>query len=314
MSKLYDNDNMPAFCGIHTFHSIPFQDDLKEMDYAVIGIPFDTTAVNRCGSRFAPTYVRTDASFSNHFGYNTILEVIADTVSGTDLGEISVANGYTEPSLAAIENGMEQIYKNETLSLAIGGGQICTLAELRAANKTYGPLALVHLSADRCITPCDDITDGNTISTAAKEGLFDPAKSVQLGMRGGFNSKEEADYLKDKGMKVISASTIHTQPLQETISEIVKQVGDAPCMISLDMSFLDPACAPGVDLPKGGGFSTYETRKMIRELVLALDVKALDIVNIVPMFDSAQLTTQAADGILCDAISACAKKKMNGGL
>ena len=109
MNEVFDKD-MAVFSGLHTFHNIAFRKDLKDVDYAVVGVPFDTAAANRCGARFAPMAIRSFASFSNGYGWNTNLEVLGEDVQGTDLGEIAVKNGYTTPSLTAIETGLKVIY------------------------------------------------------------------------------------------------------------------------------------------------------------------------------------------------------------
>lgn len=89
MNEVFDKD-MVVFSGLHTFHNIAFRKNLKEVDYAVVGVPFDTAAANRCGARFAPMAIRSFASFSNGYGWNSNLEVFGEDVQGTDLGEIAI--------------------------------------------------------------------------------------------------------------------------------------------------------------------------------------------------------------------------------
>ena len=135
MNEVFDKD-MAVFSGLHTFHNIAFRKDLKDVDYSVVGVPFDTAAANRCGARFAPMAIRSFASFSNGYGWNTNLEVLGEDIQGTDLGEIAVKNGYTTPSLAAIETGLKVIYDAGVTGLVLGGGQLVTLGEL---------LSLIHI-------------------------------------------------------------------------------------------------------------------------------------------------------------------------
>lgn len=308
-------ETMPRFCGVHTFHNVPFQKDLDKVDYAVVGIPFDTAAVNRCGSRFAPTMVRAEASFSNGMGWNTNLNVYAEGAEGTDYAEIDTEFGYTKPTMRMAVEALTTFYKSKTIPLVLGGGQICTLAELRAINKVYGKVALVHFTNDRSVTEHGDfIDDGNMLLQAEKENLIDLPHSIQLGVRGGYNNKAESTLFLEEGMTLLTAAAMHQMSLDEICDTIQKQVGDTPCILSLDMGFLDPAHAPGVDNPKAGGFTTYDIRTILRTIFVSLSVKSFDIVNLVPMFDSGELTTQAADGILTDVVSAIAKKKENGGL
>lgn len=303
-----------VFAGINTFHNLPYMADLKDMDYAILGVPFDTAAADRCGSRFAPLYIRADGSFRTGFGFHTSLDVYGDAVKGTDMGEIFTYNGYTTPTLPLIESAVAKIIETNTISILLGGGQICTLPELRALKKVYGPMAMIHFSADRSVSDEEDYMDDNVLIHAIKEELIIPEKTIQLGIRGGYDSKEQADYAKDLGLTVISAAKLHDMPLEETIAFIKEKTGDSPCLISLDMGFMDPAYAPGVAVPKPGGFSTYEIRTILLSLVSSLNMKAFDLVNLVPMYDAGQITTQAADGILYDVVCALAKRKTNGGI
>ena len=313
MTETFDK-NMPVFSGLHTFHNVPFRKDLNNVDYAVVGIPFDTAAANRCGARFAPMAIRSFASYSNGFGWNTNLNVYGEEVKGTDLGEINIKNGYTKPSMAAIETGLKSIYDAGVVGLVMGGGQLVTLGELRALKSVYGKMALIHFSNDRSITEHGDfIDDGNTILNAVKEDLIDLSHSIQLGIRGGYNCKSESTLFLDEGMSLLPASKMHQMSLEEICKQIKEKVGDMPCIISLDMGFLDPTHAPGVDNPKIGGFTTYDIRTILRDIIPAINMKSFDLVNLTYMFDVGEITSQAADGIFTDVVCALAKKKVNGG-
>ena len=179
MNEVFDKD-MAVFSGLHTFHNIAFRKDLKDVDYAVVGVPFDTAAANRCGARFAPMAIRSFASFSNGYGWNTNLEVLGEDVQGTDLGEIAVKNGYTTPSLTAIETGLKVIYDAGVTGLVLGGGQLVTLGELRALKSAYGKMALIHLTNDRSVTEHGSfVDDGNVILNAVKEDLINVSHSIR---------------------------------------------------------------------------------------------------------------------------------------
>lgn len=313
MNEVFDKD-MAVFSGLHTFHNIAFRKDLKDVDYAVVGVPFDTAAANRCGARFAPMAIRSFASFSNGYGWNTNLEVLGEDIQGTDLGEIAVKNGYTTPSLAAIETGLKVIYDAGVTGLVLGGGQLVTLGELRALKSAYGKMALIHLTNDRSVTEHGSfVDDGNVILNAVKEDLIDVSHSIQLGVRGGYNSKEESTLFLEQGMKLLSAYEMHKLTLEEICTIIKETVSDLPCIISLDMGFLDPTNAPAVDNPKIGGFTTYDLRTILRDIIPAIQMKSFDLVNLTYMFDSGEITSQAADGILTDVVCSLAKKKVNGG-
>lgn len=175
-------------------------------------------------------------------------------------------------------------------------------------------MALIHLTNDRSVTEHGSfVDDGNVILNAVKEDLIDVSHSIQLGVRGGYNSKEESTLFLDQGMKLLSAYEMHKMTLEEICTIIKETVSDLPCIISLDMGFLDPTNAPAVDNPKIGGFTTYDLRTILRDIIPAIQMKSFDLVNLTYMFDSGEITSQAADGILTDVVCSLAKKKANGG-
>lgn len=173
-------------------------------------------------------------------------------------------------------------------------------------------MALIHLTNDRSVTEHGSfVDDGNVILNAVKEDLINVSHSIQLGVRGGYNSKEESTLFLEQGMKLLSAYEMHKMTLEEICTIIKETVSDLPCIISLDMGFLDPTNAPAVDNPKIGGFTTYDLRTILRDIIPAIQMKSFDLVNLTYMFDSGEITSQAADGILTDVVCSLAKKKMN---
>lgn len=114
-------------------------------------------------------------------------------------------------------------------------------------------------------------------------------------------------------MKLLNAYEMHKMTLEEICNIIKETVSDRPCIVSLDMGFLDPTNAPAVDNPKIGGFTTYDLRTILRNTIPAIQMKSFDLVNLTYMFDCGEITSQAADGILTDVVCSIAKKKLNGG-
>ena len=307
------NPISPSFAGVATFQNIPFQADLEGMDYAVIGVPYDCSSVMRAESRFGPTSVRAEAFDKNELGWSVDSQVYASgSFLGTDYGEVPIKFGYLEPSLQIIEEFTANIVQKGVICLAIGGGQICTLAELRAVHKKYGKVALVHFDAGRDVRSFGTEYDDETaIRKSIEEGLVDPSHSVQLGIRGGYYSRQERDYGKELGLEVLTASQMHEMNRKDVIAAIKNKTGSLPCFISIDLSFLDPAFAPGVTNPVSGGMASIDIRQIVRDIFLSLDIKAADIVGLTPAYDPGHITAQLVHGLMCEMVCALAKRKEN---
>lgn len=313
MKQTLFNENCPSYAGVSTFQNIPFQAELDGMDYAVVGIPYDCSSVMRADARFGPNDMRSEPSFKSGIGWSSDLQIqVGDDFCGTDLGEAPIKFGYLTPSLRIAEEYTAKIINKGAISIAVGGGQIITLAELRAVKKKYGKVALVHFDSNRDVRNFGaEYDDATAIRKVIEEELIDPAHSIQLGIRGGYYSKEECDYAKDLGMKVLTASQMHEMTRSEIMSVIAETVGDMPCFISVDMSFVDPAFAPGVTTPVSGGFASVDIRQIIRYIGVELDVKAMDVVDFTPSYDPGHITAQLVESIMRDSVAAFAKRKAN---
>ena len=299
--------------GFNTYKNLPYRADLDTCDYVVAGIGFDSATSGSPGTRFAPDAIRN--CYWKHMGYNQNLEVETSLASGTDYGNIEVKHGYILPSFHMITSAMKEFLSHGVVTVILGGDHSVTLPELRAIKEYYGPVALVHFDSHRDVRCFGTKYDhGTPFSRAVEEGLIDCEHSIQIGMRGGFHSKEYYDFAKDRGMKVIHAYELLDMKADAVIDTILKQVGNAPCFLTFDIDFLDPAAAPGTGTPVVGGPETPLARQIIRGIASLLDIKGFDIVEVAPDLDSGGLTCQAADGILVDMIGSIAKRKELGTL
>ncbi len=297
--------------GFNTYKSLPYKANLDECDYVIAGVGFDSATSGAPGTRFAPNAIRN--AYWKNMGYNQNVKVWSDYAYGTDYGDIEIKSGYILPTFHMITSALKDFLTHGVIPIIIGGDHSITLPELRAIKEFYGPVALVHFDSHRDVRCFGTKYDhGTPFSRAAEEGLLDMAHSIQIGMRGGFHSKEYYDFGKDQGMKVIHAYEMMDMGADKCIEAILEQVQDKPCFITFDIDFLDPAAAPGTGTPVPGGPETTLARKIIREIGTRLDVKGFDLVEVAPDIDSGGLTVQAADGILVDMIATIAKRKELG--
>ncbi|MGN1192747.1 MAG: agmatinase [Dorea sp.] len=304
----------PRFSGIKTFMRMQNVRTFKEIDFAVVGIPFDTCATYRGGARFGPASIREMSGLAAK-PYNPELGVdIFEYCSGVDFGDLGSVPGYVEESFEVIQKGMQEIFENGIIPIAMGGDHSVTLPELRACCSAYGPVALVHFDAHY-----DTISEyfgkpyshGTPFYHAAKEGLVDPSCSIQLGIREGLYGAEDAVNSTNLGYKAIKASEMHRMTSEEIIQMVYERTNGKKVFLTFDIDFLDPAYAPGTGTPVPGGFSTWEALELIRGLK-QLDIVGYDIVEVAPSFDGSGITSIAAAGIIQEFMSQIAWRKKNG--
>ncbi len=247
----------PRFAGVKTFMRMEHVVTTDDIDFAVVGIPYDTCASFRVGTRLGPAAIR-DASALAAKPFNGPLNVgIFDWCSGVDYGDLGSVPGYIEESFELITEGMLPFFEKGIVPVAMGGDHSVTLPELRACAKVNGPVALIHFDAHY-----DTIHEyfgkpynhGTPFYHAAKEGLVDTSKSIQVGIREGLYGPEDLTNSTDLGYQVLRADECHKMGMEAVLKAIRARVGSAKAFLTFDIDFLDPAYAPGTGTTAGTEF------------------------------------------------------------
>ena len=300
----------PRFSGIKTFMRMDYTQDLEDVDFAVVGIPFDTAASYRVGSRFGPSAIRDCSTLTKP--YNPELDVdIFEYCSGIDYGDVKTTPGYIEDSFKNITDGLTPIFKKHIIPISMGGDHSCTLPELRACAAEYGPVSLIHFDSHYDTWGPyfgKPYNHGNPFSHAANEGLLDTSASIQVGLRGGLYSKHDTQLSPDLGFHVLRATECHKIGPEAVAEEIHKVVGSHKAFLTFDIDYLDPSCAPGTGTPEIGGFTTYDALTIVRALK-DLDIVGYDVVEVAPQYDVGQITALAAANLMVEFMSHIAWKK-----
>lgn len=285
-------------------------DSAKGLDFAIAGAPFDTASSFRSGSRFGPNAIRNISAMMKP--NNVILQVnIMENLKGGDVGDFNVTPGYIHPTYDAIEAGVAGILEENAVPIILGGDHSITLAELRAAAKKYGPVALVHFDSHSDL--CDEVfgqkyNHGTPFRRAIEEGLIDPAHSVQIGMRGSLYDPNEHKMAADLGMLLIPAHKVREMGFEALVKTAMERVGDKPVFLTFDIDFVDPAYAPGTGTPEVGGFTSYEALSLVRA-IKDMNFVGFDIVEVLPAYDSGEITAYLAANIVFEYLSILAAKK-----
>jgi agmatinase len=300
----------PRFCGIPSFMRLPHNKDLKNADFAIVGVPFDTGATFRVGARFGPEGIRQHSRLLRPF--NPVLDVnLFEHLSGIDYGDLSIIPGYTKDSFEAITQGAAKIFKENIVPIYLGGDHSISYPLLRAAAEKHGKLALVHFDSHSDLWEGyfgDKDMNGTPFRRALENDLIDVEHSIQIGLRGPLYDKEDAGISESLGFQTITAPELHDIGYKEAIRQIQERVGDRKVYVTFDIDFVDPAYAPGTGTPEVGGFTGHEALQLVRGLT-GLDIVAYDLVEVMPAYDPAHTTCLLAANLVYEFISLIAKRK-----
>lgn len=277
---------IPRFAGIPSFMRLPIFTDPADVHIALLGVPWDGGTTNRAGARHGPREVRNLSSMMRKVHHVSHIAPY-DLVRVGDLGDAPVNPIDLLDSLKRIEGFYRQIHEAGTLPLSVGGDHLVTLPIFRAIARDR-PIGMIHFDAhsdtnDRYFGD-NPYTHGTPFRRAIEEGLLDPKRTVQIGIRGSIYSAEDESFAKDCGIRVIHMEEFADIGVAATIAEARRVVGDAPTYVTFDVDVLDPAFAPGTGTPEIGGITTLQAQQLIRGLQ-GLNLIGADVVEVSPPFD-----------------------------
>ena len=280
---------MPRYSGVATFMRRPLRelgDDWSGIDIGLIGVPFDGAVTNRPGARHGPRHLRDQSTLMGMVNYQTGVRP-HQLAKAADLGDVYIEGVYElNKAIDEIEAFYTKVAAAGIAPLSAGGDHSITLPIMRALSKARGePFGMVHFDAH-----CDTGPElfghknhhGGPFRVAVEEGLLDPKRTIQIGIRGPTEPLWAFSY--ESGMTVIHIQELYAMGLPAVIEKAREVVGSGPTYVSFDVDGLDPVYAPGTGTPEVGGFTTYEAQQMLRGLH-GLDIVAGDLVEVSPPFD-----------------------------
>jgi guanidinopropionase len=305
----------PRYVGIPTFMRAPYTEDLAGVDIGMIGVPYDGGVTNRPGPRHGPREVRSQSSMMRTINQATGAAPY-EQVDIADIGDAFVEKPFhLEDAHGEIEKVFRRVVAAGVVPLAVGGDHSISLPILRAVGAGR-PVGMVHIDA-HCDTSVGEhlgsrFHHGAPFSRAVEEGVLDPKRTVQIGIRGGINARDQWQFSYDSGMRVIQMHEAYEMGIAAVIAEARRVVGDGPTYVSFDIDSLDPAYAPGTGTPEVGGFTSLEGQLLVRGL-MGLDLVGADVVEVSPPFDPSGITALAGATImfelLCVLAAAAVRRK-----
>lgn len=305
-----DASLVPRFAGIASFMRLPIMSSPEGLDIALYGVPWDGGTTNRAGARHGPREIRSQSSLMRRVHHVSGTEPFS-IAKIADIGDLAVNPIDLVDALRLIEGGVARIVQAGAIPLGAGGDHLTTLPIMRAVAKSR-PVGMIHFDAhsdtnDRYFG--DNLyTHGTPFRRAIEEGLLDPKRTVQIGIRGSIYDPGEHDWARDQGVRIIYMEEYVRRGPEEVMAEARAIAGDGATYVSFDIDCLDPSMAPGTGTPEVGGFTTREAQQMLR-LLDGINIVAADVVEVAPPFDFGGMTALAGATMMFELLAVIARHR-----
>lgn len=289
------SSELPRFAGVPTFMRLPHMamDDAEigAVQVGLVGVPWDGGTTNRAGARHGPRALR-DASTMVRLIHPVHDFIPFEIANCADLGDVSPNPVDLDDTLARVTTFYDQLVAKQIRPLTAGGDHLVSLPILRAVAKER-PLGMIHFDAHTDLWDSYfggyKLTHGTPFRRAVEEGLLDPKRIIQIGIRGSMSDRSDIDFAKANGIRIVRIEELMARGHADVMAEARALVGTDPIYVSFDIDGIDPSFAPGTGTPEIGGFTTFDAQCMVRALS-GLDIAGCDLVEVSPPFDPSGTT------------------------
>lgn len=296
-------NQMPRFGGPATFMRMPVGATADGLDVAVYGMPFDIGTSNRPGARFGPRAIRAESCLLRPYHMATRAAPF-DSLRIGDIGDVAI-NTFNAPAcVPIIREFVAEVLAAGAIPVGIGGDHTVTHPVLQAIAEVHGPVGVVHVDAHADVNKSmfgEPITHGSWLRRAIEEDLVDPAKVVQIGLRGTGYEAGDFDWVRSLGGRVVTAEECWHQSLAPLMGEVRAVMGDAPVYLTFDIDGLDPSVAPGTGTPEYGGLTSIQGIEIVRGC-RGMRLVGTDVVEVAPAYDTSGNTALLGANILFEQL------------
>jgi agmatinase len=301
-TKTIGRSGDPTYAGALSFMRRKYSKNVRGADAIVWGIPFDAAVTNRPGARFGPQAIRRASAIFDADPQYPFNRDLFETLAVVDYGDCLLDSGNHQKTPAAIEREAAKLLKGGAFLLSLGGDHFVTWPLLKAHAAVHGPLALVQFDAHQDTWPDDGkrIDHGSFVARAVREGIIDPDRSIQIGIR----THAPEDY----SIKIIHGHEVEEMRASDIAYAITERTGGRKTYVTFDIDCLDPAFAPGTGTPVAGGPSSAKILSVLRQLT-RIEIVGADVVEVAPPYDHADITAIAGSAVAMYYLGLLAEKK-----
>ncbi len=322
--ETYDDFDLPTYVGPVSFMKLPWITDPAELrrrnvDVAIIGAPFDDAVSHRSGARFGPRAIREAQYTSGSINSLQLGVEPFEVLNVVDAGDANIVPAWIERAHALIYRKVREVAETGAIPIVLGGDHSITWPSATAVAEVRRPgsIGIVHFDA-HADTANDDwgvlAGHGTPMRRLIESGAVKGRNFIQVGLRGYWPPVETFEWMKEQGMRYHFMTEIEERGAEAVISQAIDEALDGPdyVYLSLDIDVIDPGMAPGTGTPEPGGMLTREVLRAIRQIVGATEIAGMDIVEVSPPYDHAETTAMAANRAALEAISALARRRVDG--
>ncbi|MFK7835976.1 MAG: agmatinase [Sulfitobacter sp.] len=304
---------VPRFAGVPTFMRLPHLDlehpRLSEVDIGLIGVPWDSGTTNRPGPRHGPRQLRDMSTMIRAQNGATGVRPF-ELAQCADLGDVPPNPADILDSMARITAFYDQVTAAQIRPLTAGGDHLSSLPILHALAKD-APLGMIHFDSHTDLFNSyfggTKYTHGTPFRRAVEEGLLDPKRVIQIGIRGTAYDMEDRDFAASVGIRIVPIEEYFERGPDDVMAEARDIAGSQPTYVSYDIDFVDPAFAPGTGTPEVGGPNAFEAIKVAR-LLKGVDIAGADLVEVSPPFDASGGTAFLGVSIMFEILCCMAQQ------
>lgn len=292
----------PTYAGALSFMRRRYTKNAKGADVAILGIPFDAAVSNRPGARFGPQAIRRASAIMDNDPQYPFNRDLFEQLAVVDCGDVKLDYGNHHKTPATIEREARKLLNTGAFLLSLGGDHYVTWPLLKAHAAVHGPMALVQFDAHQDTWFDEDrrIDHGSFVARAVREGIIDPDRSIQIGIR-----THAPD---DFGIKILYGYEVEEMRASDIAYAITERTDGKKTYVTFDIDCLDPAFAPGTGTPVAGGPSSAKILSVLRQMT-KVDIVGADVVEVAPAYDHADITAIAGSTVAMHYLGLLAERK-----
>ena len=307
----------PEWAGLPTYGGLPYTErveDLAGVDVAIVGAPFDELTTDRPGARYGPRAIRAASLPAGR--HVTALVDPLEVLKVVDFGDAPVVPHDPVASHAAIEALVRQVVDAGALPMILGGDHSIAEPDVKACARG-GPVGLVHFDTHTDTAAelyGSELSHGTPMFRLVDQGIVDPTRYVQIGLRGYWPGEEEFAWQERLGIRHLTAEDVADLGVVEVVRRTLEWIGPGPTFLTVDVDVLDPAFAPGTGTPEPGGLTPRELLRACRLLGEGLELVGADVVEVLPQAPmSADVTALVGDRIVREILTGVALRRRASG-
>lgn len=316
---------MPSYVGSTTFQKLPLCVDEAALsasgaEVAIVGVPYDGGTSHRPGARFGPRAIRAAYYVTGDLWSIQSKTEVFSRIRCVDAGDAPVVPSRMERAFRVIREKIRRVVRTGAIPMILGGDHSITYPSVAAVSEVRAPRSIGVVHFDAHADTASDVfgapfSHGTPMRRLIEEGWVKGTNFVQVGLRGYWPEESTFEWMRHQGMRWHTMVEIEERGAESVMADAISEALDGPeaIYLSVDIDVLDPSVAPGTGTPEPGGLSARELLRAIRQVVNRVELVGLDVVEVSPPYDEAEITAAVAHRCVLEAIATLAAKKSKKG-